>query len=355
MKCSLYAFTLHVLLEQASSHGRMVKPRSRNDYSHVTSKPDGKENDPNSLFDHKYPTCGRAKYENQAPGPIQSTLDQATFDVEFILTARHGGPHHLKYTCLDGQANKLMTSDKEWEYLERADDDRTDNSFQPEYPYELFIGLGEAGYAAGRVSPDKTKFKSKWKTPSKACKQGVLSWEWVTANSCVWSKMVANQPDMTAARYKEIVAPNSWLVGSTCGKKPETFYNCADVAVTFAGSSGSTTASQKGGPDEPAPEPVQPDEPAPGTDEGPDEPAPEPVQPDEPAPGTDEGPDEPAPEPAGVAGQCTDAENGQYSADPSDKNKFLRCVWGKFEHHTCQDGLVFDQSAGLCNWAWAVV
>jgi len=258
-----------------------------------------------------------------------------------------------------------MTNDKQWEYLERADDDRTDNSFHHEYPYELIIAYGEIGYPADRVSmvkfsnPPDYIFKSKWKTPSKACEQGVLSWEWVTANSCLWEKQVMNQPNMTPAKYREIIGiKNVWDNGQICPVKPETFYNCADVAVTFGSSSGSTTASQKRGPDEPAPgqdaRPYEPELVRPYEPElvRPDEPAPvrpyEPVRPDEPAPVR---PDEPAQ----VAGQCTQAEQGQLSADPSDSSKFFRCVWGEFEHHTCADGLVFDQSVGQCNWAWALV
>jgi len=275
---SFEATLLHALFDYVSAHGYMINPRSRNmnTYDKAWGEPPTEFN-PQELFDQNY-KCGNASYDKTArhwpvlksgfsradkqPSRLgvrkwTNQLTGTEFELELMITSQHGGPHYLQYACMDDQLD-LDPQDArvKYEYLERADSDRGDESFKQAHPKALWIGH-KAGldlpskYETGRVLPfpagsSQAIYVSRWKTPKGKCAHGVIVWQWDNPTSCV-PGIRGDGPQLTYDQFQALVTPgqkNTYHSTGMCDAKVntlnkdwkinpsgETFFNCADVLV----------------------------------------------------------------------------------------------------------------------------
>jgi len=270
------------------AHGFLGHPYSRPIYSNVYGPVEGAKRDfcPHCTnfggADRSASPCGspgqanHGEYDALLPKdwPVITEITGDTFLTDIYLTANHGGNHYFKFTCMDGRLDTPLTNipDADWEVLTRAESDRNDFTFHPDYPHEFFHPGGsddksrwraqfeasprfhrrtefplakdmlnmqqplEIDEAYRKTLPKMWKAEVRWNTPKKygSCEHGVLIWNWETANSCVPQTFPSrgNQPQMTKEMIGQIFGMTDYTLPVCKGTfTAEQFANCADVKV----------------------------------------------------------------------------------------------------------------------------
>jgi len=331
-------------LHQASAHGKLTVPASRNELG-------GSSTCAHCL--NGAGPCGDSSSLNFYAGPQATWTAGSIVPITVVVTAHHMG--HYEFRVCDETLNGA-TSDPEgclnkW-VLERAT------------PEEVSAAFGFGACARGDEGEDRPfctpidgNHPERWYLPPRgevdgthtvyfkvpaglACDECTLQWHWWSANSC--------QPAGDYGCYKDVLQSNGYWTGSKaawwtafggscsgpegpnghfgCG---EQFWNCADIAVLPADGSPSTAAPTSA----PAPMPTSTPTAGPTWTPAPTSaptlvPTSAPTAPQNPTP-TPEPEPEPEPEPTAAPTSAPAGAGGTCTGAPCNHASQCRSQWGE--------------------------
>lgn len=215
-------FLLAMKITPALGHGRMTKPKSRNDYANSL----GKEFNQNSLNKPTNGGCGAAEGKNYDLPPADvGWKTQAVYnpgqeiDVDVTLSVHHWG-HFEFFGCPISQGQTASESCFNQYPLEFVRDLRFNAPKDPSYPRRAYLPPASMG----------TSYSYTLKLPSNLSGSIVLiQWRYTTGNSC------------KSVGYDQYPFPWSGtplLVPLCTPGVAEMFWNCAEVSIGSGGGGG---------------------------------------------------------------------------------------------------------------------